>query len=64
MGKINRIEIDEFWADSTIVEAGNYIYTAVIAENIKISLYQEKTFRRFWKQDLLRLPAATSRPLA
>ena len=33
MGKINRIEIDEFWADSTIVEAGNYIYTSYCMKN-------------------------------
>ena len=33
MRKINRIEIDEFWADSTIVEAGNYIYTSYCMKN-------------------------------
>jgi len=33
MGKINRIEIDEFWADSTIVEAGNYIYASYCMKN-------------------------------
>ena len=33
MGKINRIEIDEFWADSIIVEAGNYIYTSYCMKN-------------------------------
>lgn len=33
MAKINRIEIDEFWADSTIVEAGNYIYTSYCMKN-------------------------------
>ena len=33
MEKINRIEIDEFWADSTIVEAGNYIYTSYCMKN-------------------------------
>ena len=33
MKKINRIEIDDFWADSTIVEAGNYIYTSYCMRN-------------------------------
>lgn len=33
MKKINRIEIDDFWADSTIVEAGNYIYTSYCMSN-------------------------------
>ncbi len=33
MGIINRVEIDEFWADSTIVEAGNYIYTSYCMKN-------------------------------
>lgn len=26
MSTINRIEIDEFWADSTIIEAGDYVF--------------------------------------
>ena len=33
MAKINRIEIDEFWADATIVEAGDYIYTSYCMKN-------------------------------
>ncbi len=33
MKKINRIEIDDFWADSTIVKAGNYIYTSYCMRN-------------------------------
>ena len=33
MGNINRVEIDDFWADSTIVEAGNYIYTSYCMKN-------------------------------
>lgn len=26
MGKIKRVEVDEFWADSTIIEAGDYVF--------------------------------------
>ena len=33
MGKINRVEIDEFWADSTIVEVGNFVYTSYCMKN-------------------------------
>lgn len=33
MGKINRVEIDKFWADSTIVEAGDYVYTSYCMKN-------------------------------
>ena len=33
MGNINRVEIDDFWADSTIVEAGNYVYTSYCMKN-------------------------------
>ncbi len=33
MAKINRVEIDEFWADATIVEAGDYIYTNYCMKN-------------------------------
>lgn len=33
MGNINRVEIDDFWADSTIVEAGDYVYTSYCMKN-------------------------------
>ena len=33
MSKINRIETDEFWADSTIIEAGNFVYTSYCMKN-------------------------------
>ena len=33
MGTINRVEIDEFWADSTIVEAGDFVYTSYCMKN-------------------------------
>ena len=33
MAEINRIEIDEFWVDSTIVEAGDYVYTSYCMKN-------------------------------
>ena len=26
MSKIKRVEVDEFWADSTIIEAGDYVF--------------------------------------
>jgi enamine deaminase RidA (YjgF/YER057c/UK114 family) len=33
MSKINRIETDDFWADSTIIEAGNFVYTSYCMKN-------------------------------
>lgn len=30
---INRIEVDEFWADSTIIEAGSYVYVGYCMGN-------------------------------
>lgn len=30
---INRIEVDEFWADSTIIEAGDYIFVGYCMAN-------------------------------
>lgn len=30
---INRIEIDEFWADSTIIEAGDYVFVGYCMAN-------------------------------
>ena len=26
MGEVKRVEVDEFWADSTIIEAGDYVF--------------------------------------
>lgn len=33
MKMINRIEVDEFWADSTIIEAGSYIFVGYCMAN-------------------------------
>lgn len=33
MGVIKRIEVDEFWADSTIIEAGDYIFIGYCMAN-------------------------------
>ena len=33
MSKINRIEADEFWADSTIIEAGDYVFVGYCMGN-------------------------------
>lgn len=33
MNEIKRIEVDEFWADSTIVEAGNYVFVGYCMAN-------------------------------
>lgn len=33
MSKINRIETDDFWADSTVIEAGNFVYTSYCMKN-------------------------------
>lgn len=33
MSKIKRIEVDEFWADSTIIEAGDLVYTSYCMKN-------------------------------
>lgn len=33
MENINRIEIDEKWADSTIIEAGEYVFVGYCMEN-------------------------------
>ncbi|MBP5296148.1 MAG: RidA family protein [Bacteriovoracaceae bacterium] len=33
MSKINRVELDEFWADATIVTAGNFVYTSYCMKN-------------------------------
>ena len=30
MSKINRIETDDFWADSTIIEAGNSYIQVIV----------------------------------
>ncbi len=31
--KIKRIETDDFWADSTVIEAGNFVYTSYCMKN-------------------------------
>ena len=33
MGNIRRIEVDEFWADSTIIEAGDYVFVGYCMAN-------------------------------
>lgn len=33
MSIINRIEVDEFWADSTIIEAGDYVFVGYCMGN-------------------------------
>ena len=33
MSAINRIETDEFWADSTIIEAGDYVFVGYCMGN-------------------------------
>ena len=33
MDMINRIEVDEFWADSTIIEAGSYVFVGLCCKN-------------------------------
>lgn len=33
MSEINRVEIDEFWADSTIIEAGDYVFIGYCMAN-------------------------------
>ncbi len=33
MSNINRIEVDEFWADSTIIEAGDYVFVGYCMGN-------------------------------
>lgn len=33
MNEIRRIEMDEIWADSTIIEAGDYIFTSYCMRN-------------------------------
>ena len=33
MSKINRIETDDFWADTTVIEAGNFVYTSYCMKN-------------------------------
>ena len=33
MSEIKRIETDDFWADSTIIEAGNFVYTSYCMKN-------------------------------
>ena len=33
MSEINRVEIDEFWADSTIIEAGDYVFVGYCMKN-------------------------------
>lgn len=33
MDGIRRIEVDDFWADSTVVEAGDYVYTSYCMRN-------------------------------
>ena len=33
MSEINRIETDDYWADSTIIEAGDFVYTSYCMKN-------------------------------
>ncbi len=33
MSGIRRIEVDEFWADSTIIEAGDYVFVGYCMGN-------------------------------
>ena len=33
MSKINRIETDDFWADTTVIEADNFVYTSYCMKN-------------------------------
>ena len=33
MSEMKRIEVDEFWADSTIIEAGDFVYTSYCMRN-------------------------------
>ena len=33
MKEINRIEVDEFWADSTIIEAGDFVFVGYCMGN-------------------------------
>ena len=33
MGDIKRLEVDEFWADSTVIEAGDYVFVGYCMGN-------------------------------
>ena len=33
MSEIKRIEVDDFWADSTIIEAGDYVFVGYCMAN-------------------------------
>lgn len=33
MNEIKRLEVDEYWADSTIVEAGDYVFVGYCMKN-------------------------------
>jgi len=33
MGEIKRLEVDDFWADSTIIEAGDYVFVGYCMGN-------------------------------
>lgn len=33
MGEIKRVEVDEFWADSTVIEAGDYVFVGYCMGN-------------------------------
>ena len=33
MSEIKRIEVDEFWADSTIIQAGDYVFVGYCMGN-------------------------------
>lgn len=41
MSEIKRIEVDEFWADSTIIEAGEYVFVAYCMGNEDKSIEEQ-----------------------
>lgn len=41
MSEIKRIEVDEFWADSTIIEAGDYVFVGYCMGNEGASITEQ-----------------------
>lgn len=41
MSGINRVEIDEHWADSTIIEAGDYVFIGYCMKNEGMSIQDQ-----------------------
>ena len=41
MAEINRLEVDEFWADSTVIEAGDYVFVGYCMGNEGKSIQEQ-----------------------